>query len=131
MVNPSTAAVIQQGLVQLEMEIAYQKAHDWNSAEQLVLLIRNVQEGIRGTIETGQYARTLSDHERDTLWSLYMNLNTYIENKGTHDLTLDEESKKSFERLEAKLRTNGWGSNIGFSSDWTDFMRRTTSFLSS
>ena len=41
-----------------------------------------------------------------------------------------EEEKRDFEELDDKRRKNGWGLNIGFSSDWYDFMRRTNSFLS-
>ncbi|CAM4060729.1 hypothetical protein COLU111180_21080 [Cohnella lubricantis] len=131
MINPTISSrTIQNGLVQLEGEIYYQKEHGWESPEQIVVRIQNVMEGISVTVETGQYTKKLSNDESDSLWEMYHYLYKFTENKSTHNLILSEEEKQEFEQLEDNLRSNGWGLNIGFSSDWDYFIKRVNSFLS-
>lgn len=131
MINPTVSSrAIQNGLVQLESEINYQKTHDWESPELLTVRIQNILEGISVTIEAGHHVDTLSEQDRNALWDLHRFFYKYTENKKTHELILNEEEKRDFEELTDRLKKNGWGLNIGFSSDWHDFMRRTNSFLS-
>ncbi|WP_276355340.1 hypothetical protein [Cohnella caldifontis] len=130
MVNPTVSRSIQHGLVQLEMEISYQQQHHWDSAGQIIHDIQDVMDAIGITYEAAQYTGTLTESDRASLWELHQYLYAFAENKATHDLTLNEDDRKSFERLRAKLRENGWGANIGFSSDWNDFMRRVRNLLS-
>ena len=127
MVNPTVSRIVQHGLVLLEIEIENQQLHGWGSAEQLIIRIQNVMEGIGTTIETGQYVGSLSESDRNSLWSFHHYLYKFTEIK---ELTLNEEEKDNFISLGVKLRENGWGRNIGFSSDWDDFMDRTNNFLS-
>jgi hypothetical protein len=132
MVNPSVAfKTIQYGLVQLEGEIEYQEQHNWDSAEQLTIKTQFILESIGVTIETGQYIKTLSVQDKSSLWNLYYYLSKYIKDKANHDLSLNAEDKKGFQELAAKLRANGWGMNISYSSDWDDFMKRLYTFFRS
>jgi hypothetical protein len=131
MVSPSVAVkTIQYGLVQLEGEIQYQQQHNWDSAEQLVIKTQYILEGIGVTIETGRYIHTVSNQDMSSLWNLYYYLYNYIKGKGNHDLSLNDADKKGFQELGTKLRANGWGIGIGYSSAWEDFMKRLHAFFS-
>lgn len=112
---------LQSDLVQLESTINYQMNNKWNDENTVLEKIEDVTEGINQLMVTGKNAGMITESQENDLWTLYKYFAKFPTFTGFPNTKLDNDGINELIQLGNDLRSAGWGTNIGYSSDWGSF----------
>lgn len=112
---------IQSDLVQLEGAIDYQVTNKWKDGNFVIEKIEDVMEGINYIMRTGKDSGSITKQQEQELWSLHRFLSHYPGYTGFPNTLLNSNQRRELEELGNKLKTAGWGMNIGYSGGWESF----------
>lgn len=112
---------LQGDLVQLESTIDYQVDNKWNDENTVLEKIEDVTEGINQLMVTGKNAGMITESQENDLWTLYKYFAKFPTFTGFPNTNLDNDGINELIQLGDDLRSAGWGTNIGYSSDWESF----------
>jgi hypothetical protein len=72
---------------------------------------------------TGKDSGSITQQQEQELWSLYRFLLKYPAYSGFPNTLLNINQRNELEELGIKLKTAGWGMNIGYSGGWDSFSK--------
>lgn len=112
---------LQGDLVQLESTIDYQMNNKWNDENMVLEKIEDITEGINQLMVTGKDAGMITKSQENDLWTLYRYFANFPTFTGFPNTKLDNDGINELIELGDDLRSAGWGTNLGYSSDWESF----------
>ncbi|NUU77623.1 hypothetical protein [Paenibacillus xylanilyticus] len=112
---------LQGDLVQLESTIEYQNNNKWNDENVVLEKIEDVREGIHQLMVTGINVGMITKSQENDLWTLYRYFANFPTYTGFPNTKLENNDINKLIRLRDDLRSAGWGTNLGYSSDWASF----------
>ncbi|RED51642.1 hypothetical protein [Cohnella lupini] len=121
---------IQSNLVQLEGSIYYQIDTGWSNQSHVTEKLEDVIEGISLAFEIGKRSGALDKEKENLLWELHGYLIKFKTESGYPNVVLNDKDLDDFINLGKKLRSSGWGMNLGYGSGWSDFEQKTRTLLS-
>ncbi|KRE99426.1 hypothetical protein ASG89_28105 [Paenibacillus sp. Soil766] len=120
---------IQSNFIQLEGSITYQMETGWGNQSYVTEKLEDVMEGIGLIIEIGNRSGALNKDNENLLRELQDYLSDYKEDTGFPNAVLSDKERDDFIKLAEKLRSSGWGMNLGYGSSWKDFEQKTRKLL--
>lgn len=112
---------LQSDLVQLESTIDYQMNNKWDDENMVLEKVEDVTEGINQLMVTGKNAGMITESQENDLWTLYGYFAKFPTFTGFPNTKLDNDGISKLIQLRNDLRSAGWGTNVGYSSDWESF----------
>ncbi|MFC5405768.1 hypothetical protein [Cohnella soli] len=120
---------LQNELVQLGSSIDYQIKNNWKEENTVIEKIEDVRESINYLMITGNDMGIMSKSQENDLWKLHNFISKFPIYSGFPNTKLDQNSINELIHLGEKLKSVGWGMNIGYSSDWNSFSTKVNTLI--